>query len=269
MATRRSGLFWTVLAAIFGLATTLLRYALEQVLGDFVTDRITGVLGAWTGVEEAQVIAFVATWLLPAAIIAAAMWLTAVVLRWHRADGTEQEAPPRPPLRREPSFANSRPDAAGPTGPGRLEFAFGEGHPFSEHPPNPAGTEQRSVRVALRNAGGADLDDCNVYLERITPGHDRPAAPFSRVRLNLDAFSLRSGGQKLIGIAAYNERYPDGTAAPEIVISTPGAFFAEVFKVPADKTHTLLLRATAEHGVFAEATCRLFVEDGRLRLVKR
>ena len=263
MASRRSGLLWTVLLSVLGLGTTALRYSLDQVFGDFVAGRITDALGAWTGVEEARVIAFVATWLLPAASIAAAMWLTAVVLRWHRADVTEQEAPPRPPPRREPSFANRLADA---TGPGRLEFAFGEGHPFSEHPPNPAGTEQRVVRVAVVNVGGEHLDDCRAHIEQITPGPDRGAAPFNPISLTADGFSLRPGGRKLLDVASFNERYPDGTATPEISISTPSAFFGVV--VPADKPQTLRLRATAAGGVFAEAVCRAFVEDGSLRLVR-
>jgi hypothetical protein len=59
MASRRSGLLWTVLLSVLGLGTTALRYSLDQVFGDFVAGRITDALGAWTGVEEARVIAFV------------------------------------------------------------------------------------------------------------------------------------------------------------------------------------------------------------------
>jgi hypothetical protein len=128
---------------------------------------------------------------------------------------------------------------------------------------------RRVVRVAVVNTGGADLSDCRVYVQWITPGRMiLPDVPFERIRLSLEGFTLPPGGSKFVDLAGYDEVLPDGQAGPDIAVSMPEAAFADFFKVPAAVRHTLLLRAEAASGVCAEATCRLYVEDGQLRLVK-
>jgi hypothetical protein len=87
------------------------------------------------------------------------------------------------------------------------------------------------------------------------------------IALTADAFSLRPGATKFLRVASYDERRPDGSAAAEVNVHTPAAFFGVV--VPADKSHTLRLRATSIGGVYLEATCRLFVQNGRHRLEER
>jgi hypothetical protein len=146
---------------------------------------------------------------------------------------------------------------------------FGDGHPFSEHALDPpTGAERRVVRVALLNGGSGHLDDCQVRVEQMTPGPDRAAGePFRPFALTADGFSLRPGARKLLDVAVHYERNPDGAASPNIRIVCPGTVFAVT--APADKAHTMRLRAFTAEGVFTEATCRLFVEDGRLRLLGR
>lgn len=150
--------------------------------------------------------------------------------------------------------------------PGRLKFCFGDDQSLSELIPDPSGFERRVVRVALINSGGTDLDDCRVYLERMAPSPEPPAVPLGRISLNLESFSLRPGGQRLIAVASYHERQPDGAVATGIMLNTPGQFFGK--SVPSSASYTLLLRATAVGGIYSEATCRLLVVNGRLALTK-
>lgn len=194
----------------------------------------------------------IAGWLLPAAIIAAAMWLTAIVVRL-RADAS-----------------TPAPHSAGGSQavPGKLAFVFSDKLSLPEHIHDAAGKVRRVVRVAILNTGGAEMGGCRVFVERITPGRNLPDVPFERFRIDRDSFSLRPGGSKEVDVAGYDEVLPDGSAAMDIVVSMPEAAFADFFKVPAAVRHTLLLRAEAAGGVYAEATCRLYVEGGRLRLAK-
>ena len=240
------------MAGIWALSTALFGYLFGEIIGDFIGGWVTAEIGARTGVEEAWVRAFIAGWLLPAAVIAAVMWLTAIVVRW-RADANA----PSPRSARGPQ-----------AGRGKLGFVFGEHHPFTEHKRGAAGAVRRTLRVALANLGGTDLDDCHVYMEQITPGRELPGVPSERIHLHREGFPLRARGRKMIDVAAYDEALPDGSRADSIVVNMPEATFRDFFKVSAAKTHTLLLRATSADGVFAEATCRLFVENGRLRLVE-
>ena len=152
-------------------------------------------------------------------------------------------------------------------GPVELGFVFGDEPPFSERFPYPPGIAHRMARVAVANVGDGHLDDCRVTIVRMTPGPEQGAAPCDPIMVTTDGFSLRPGARKLLEIASYDERYPDGTAARAIRIGGSTTLIKAM--VPADMVHTLQLRAGAADGVLATASCRLFVEDGRLRLLKR
>lgn len=154
------------------------------------------------------------------------------------------------------------------TGSGRLEFVFGDAHPFSELAIDPEGRECRFVRVALLNTGDEHLDECQASIVQMTPGPERAAgAPFYPLALTADSFSLRPGARKFLDIAFHYERSTDGTADPRILIMAKRRTFAVT--AAADRVHAMCLRAETADGMFTEATCRLFVEDGRLRLVRR
>lgn len=152
-------------------------------------------------------------------------------------------------------------------GPVEFGFVFGDEPPFSERFPYPPGIAHRMAWVAVANVGGEHLDDCRVTIERMPPGPEQGAAPCDPIMATTDGFSLRPGARKLLEIASYDERFPDGTAARGIRIG--GSTTLGKAMVPADMVHTLQLRAIAADRVLATASCRLFVEEGRLRLLKR
>jgi hypothetical protein len=78
----------TFLFAIWALFSAVLSYFLKEITGDFASGWVTDEIGARTGIGEAQVKAVISAWLPAMVTVAAAMWLTAFVLRW-RSTGAE------------------------------------------------------------------------------------------------------------------------------------------------------------------------------------
>ncbi len=95
MALRARSLSWTVLAAGGALCATVLSYLFGEVIGDFIGGWVTEEIGARTGIEEARVKTIIAGWLLPVAVVPAAMWLAAIVTRWRSALNGQPEPAPR------------------------------------------------------------------------------------------------------------------------------------------------------------------------------
>ena len=96
-----------VLCGAFGALCVLVFSSLtREITGDFIGGWVSETIGGLVGVGEPQVKAFIAAWLLPLAVVAAAMWFTAVVTRWwvereHNARGPQPSAPPANGLDRE------------------------------------------------------------------------------------------------------------------------------------------------------------------------
>ena len=254
----------SLLGALFiGFGTAFVqatRFAIKELFGSAVEDWLSDRLGQITGLEQAPVLATAAIVAVPAVVFAAGVYGAVLVTR-----SPTRRAMLADRLRsRDPSDHAEVVNA----GPGRLSLVFGDGPTFSDIERSASGTVRRTVRVEIANTGGAELTGCRVLAEGVTPGREPPAAPLKNVPLHLEPFRLPAHDKRPLAVAFYDEALPDGSPAGHIVINMPEATFRDFFKVSAAKAQTVTLRAEAAEGMFTKATCRLSVEDGRLRLAK-
>jgi hypothetical protein len=145
-----------------------------------------------------------------------------------------------------------------------IRLSVGEGNEFFETSSKNLYTTFRTFKLRIQNIDPTkSLSGCRVRLMEISPHeYDGPW-------ILKDGFSLSAGDQEFLPLVRYQE------AREFNKNPTYGATFMEVLVAKnapmplADKKHIFTIRATALESAYCEIQCQVWVEDGRLRIIKR
>lgn len=125
----------------------------------------------------------------------------------------------------------------------------------------PVGTIRRNLKLSIHNRGNGWISNCRLVVERTAPSIYDNAVEL------INGFTLQAGERRYVWFLSFDERFPDGHAAPKVMLAHPGAMIVQIGFSTTQPT-IFTLRATSNEAKECTASFRAFVADGHLRLEK-
>jgi hypothetical protein len=124
----------------------------------------------------------------------------------------------------------------------------------------PAGTIRRRLKISVFNRGNGWLSNCRLSVEQTSPSIYDNAIEL------LSGFTLQGGEHRYSEFLYFDERFPDGRAAPKVLLARHSAGnYVEIGFSTAQPT-IFTLKATSNEARENTALFRAFVENGRLQM---
>jgi hypothetical protein len=139
-----------------------------------------------------------------------------------------------------------------------IEFSRDDLHEIVET--FPAGTTRRRFKISVLNRGNGWLSNCRLSVERTAPSIYDNAIEL------LSGFTLQVGERRYSDLVYFDERFPDGHAAPKVLLAHQSAWFYVEIGFATTQPTILTLSATSNEARESTASFRAFVENGSLRM---
>jgi len=243
----------------FSILWVALSGAIYWLLDHFLYSWLVQYLEVTFDIKEANVIASVSSYVIPA-LLSAAIILAAyqVGKRWQ-------------PPKKIAAICETAIVAASPLTGSPLQIEFGNDGKYerTEHI-NETGIFRRTIYVAVLNNSLNDIYDCNIRLVAATPMPKTGDNPTNLPVIFRANFDLRGGQRKFIQIVRFEENPGNGSALERdniIILAASGGFFPGWTTIPipsADNPAILTLEAFAPSIEARMAHLRIYVTERRI-----
>jgi hypothetical protein len=124
----------------------------------------------------------------------------------------------------------------------------------------PAGTIRRILKLSTLNQGNGWLSNCRLSIEQTAP-------PIYDNAVELESgFTLHAGERRYSYFLYFDERFPDGSAAPKVLLAHHWAGNDIAIGFHLDQPTIFTLKATSNEARECAASFRAFVGNGRLQI---
>jgi hypothetical protein len=147
--------------------------------------------------------------------------------------------------------------------PSIFRLSVGEGGPYFQTTGSNLYATKRTFKLKVENIhGNRHLAHCKVSVLKVEPPIEYGSSPWTVA----DDFGIASGDTTFVPLVQYGEardpqKYPSGDSFFELLPATPASP-----KFDVDKEYALTLRATSPRSAYQDFECKVWVENGRLRI---
>jgi hypothetical protein len=124
----------------------------------------------------------------------------------------------------------------------------------------PAGTVRRMLNISVLNRGNGWISNCRLSVEQTAPSIYNNAVEIE------NGFTLQSGERRRFHFLYLDERFPDGRAAPKVLLAHKTVGYYVEMGFPTAQPTVFTLKATSNEALENTSSFLASVEGGHLRM---